>query len=89
MSLEDFKKELRADIRRLQAALAALEGADLSEESNMEESISPARSLSPETRNKISETMKANWEKVPRMKRALSPAVKAKIAESQRQRRTA
>lgn len=84
MNLEAFKSEIRADIRRLEAALAALEGEDLPEESDMEEPST--RRLSTETRTKISESMKANWGKIPSKKRALSPAVKAKIAASQRKR---
>jgi len=59
MNLEAFKSEIRADIRRLEAALAALEGEDLPEESDMEEPST--RRLSTETRTKISESMKANW----------------------------
>jgi NUMOD3 motif len=101
MNLELFKNELRADIRRLTAALAALEGDDVALEPTMEPHIATQaatvsttmpinsvthRKLSPETRKKISKSMKANWNRGRRKGRTLSPSVKAKIAESQKQR---
>jgi hypothetical protein len=76
MDLDVFKKELRLDIRRMQAALAALEGPE------MMETTTPK--LSQATRDKISESMKANW--AGGRKRTLSKAVKAKIAASQKAR---
>ena len=93
MNLEMFKNELRTDIRRLTAALAALEGSDVAE-TTMEPSVQPViaslstnhRKLSPETRKKISKSMKDNWKRGRRKGRTLSPAVKEKIAESQRLR---
>ena len=70
VNLEEFKNELRMDIRRMQAALAALEGQTMKE-------------LSTETRRKISESMKANW---AGRQRTMPEAVKEKIAASQKAR---
>jgi hypothetical protein len=74
MNLEDFKNQLRMDIRRMQAALAALEGSAMAE----------TPKLSAKTKEKISNSMKANW--AGGRKRTLSKAVKIKIAASQRAR---
>ena len=77
MNLDAFKNELRMDIRRMQAALATLEGPEM-----METATAPK--LSQATRDKISESMKENW--ANGRERTLSKAVKAKIAASQKAR---
>ena len=74
--LEVFKQKLRMDIRRLQAALGALEGQPMKEEASPQ--------LSTETRMKISESMKANW--ANGRKREMAAEVRAKIAASQKAR---
>ena len=84
MNLNAFKNELRMDIRRMQAALFALEGSEMMETTE----TATASKLSAETRQKIADSMKASWDATlpnPR-KRELTKAVKDKIAASQRAR---
>jgi hypothetical protein len=76
MNLDVFKNELRLDIRRMTAALAALEGPEMME--------TAAPKISQATRDKISESMKANW--ANGRKRTLKKSVKDKIAASQKAR---